>query len=274
MASNPSTVAKLFATIIALGLTAVAIQSWVDAREKRYEEQEATRHAQVVASKLAAEKAAFAALSPAQHLAEADKAISMRQLDAANRHLAEVPKKDPRRVNLEASEVKMKIQMEAEGKAAKAKAEKEKLADMKAKMEGTGEKPDMIVLEIALKRSIKESAHDPDSVTSPDLSGPFPDFVKIGGMRVGCWRVPFRFRAKNMFGGLVLQPESPTSPHRPTRWGRGPRARTFAFGSRPASLLFKGDAHATHPPVAVGVVAGLPPAATRPLARANGVIGE
>jgi len=63
-----------------------------------------------------------------------------------------------------------------------------------------GPKPDVIVISMTITESIRQSANDPGSLQGPDMYE--PEIAKVG--KEACWRVPFSYRLKNGFGGLML----------------------------------------------------------------------
>jgi hypothetical protein len=69
----------------------------------------------------------------------------------------------------------------------------------KTAADGPGPRPDTSVLHYAIESVLKEHANDPDSIQDLAVSQPVTE-CKGSAAR---WRVPFTYRARNGFGGLM-----------------------------------------------------------------------
>ena len=63
-----------------------------------------------------------------------------------------------------------------------------------------GPRPDVSLMTIAIEKALTRHANDPSSLQGPDMYALVSD--RIG--KIPCWKIPFSYRAKNGFGGLMV----------------------------------------------------------------------
>ena len=145
----------------------------------------------VANQKKAEELAAWQALTPEQHIAAANVAIASKDFQLANKHVLAMPAEQAEPIRTK--QVRAVAAWRAEKK-------RQKEAALIARAASPGTPPDETVLVYALESAIKKVAHAPESVS--DITVHPPQAAKVGG--IACWKVGFKFRARNGFGALRI----------------------------------------------------------------------